>query len=76
MLLSRLQPEELGVEEHQGVEQHKRGVDTQLLALPEVLLFHAGEDRVCKGAGRSEQWGGGGLGSKPDWQGGLGSREP
>lgn len=47
MLLCCLQPKELSVEEHEGVEKHKGGVNTQLFALPEMLLLHTGENCVC-----------------------------
>lgn len=48
VLLCCLQPKKLSVEEHEGVEKDKGGVDPQLLTLPEVLLLHSGEHCVCK----------------------------
>lgn len=51
VLLGRLQPEKLCVEEHEGVEKDEGRVDAQLLALPQVFLLHAREDCICNDPG-------------------------
>lgn len=51
MFLCCLKPKKLSVEEHEGVEKDKGGVDPQLLTLPEVLFLYSGEHRICKGKG-------------------------
>lgn len=51
VLLGRLQPKKLSVEEHEGVEKDKGRVDPQLLTLPQVFFLHSGEDCICNDQG-------------------------